>query len=70
MSQRELAAGEEVQIIKGIFAGRQGVIEQVLPSGKLRVRVKTLRTMANARLEPSSVRPIRVPNNEEESSRG
>ena len=68
MSQIELAAGEEIQIIKGVFAGRQGVIEQVLPSGKLRVRVETLRTVANARVEPSWVRPIRVLDNEAESS--
>lgn len=33
-------------------------MEQVLPSGKLRVRVEARGTVANARIDPSLVEPL------------
>lgn len=55
-----LVPGEEVKINGGLFAGRTGVIEDVLPSGKLRIRVRSLRTHASARVDPSLVEPLGI----------
>jgi transcription antitermination factor NusG len=48
-----LEVGEEVLITGGIFEGQTGVIEGVLPSGKLRVAVETRRSPAAARVDPA-----------------
>lgn len=52
-----LGPGSRVEILGGVFAGRLGVVEAVLPSGKLRVRVETFRTWASAKVDPGDVRP-------------
>ena len=51
--RRSFAVGEEVRITGGLFAGQTGRIEEVLPSGKLQVRVETSRTGARARVHPA-----------------
>ncbi|MHC4711342.1 MAG: KOW motif-containing protein [Planctomycetota bacterium] len=50
---RTLEVGEEVLITGGIFEGQTGVVEGVLPSGKLRVAVETRRSLASARVDPA-----------------
>jgi transcription antitermination factor NusG len=47
-----LEVGEEVLITGGIFEGQTGVVEGVLPSGRLRVTVETRRSPAAARVDP------------------
>ena len=64
-----LEVGEEVLITGGIFEGQTGVIEGVLPSGKLRVAVETRRSQAAARVDPAHLERlgILVEGNEEKS---
>jgi transcription antitermination factor NusG len=50
--ERALEVGEEVLITGGIFEGQSGLVEGVLPSGKLRVAVETRRGRAAARVDP------------------
>lgn len=56
-----LEVGEEVLITGGIFEGQTGVIEGVLPSGKLRVAVDTRRGPASARVDPAHLAPLGIP---------
>lgn len=55
-----LEAGEKVLITGGIFEGQTGVIEGVLPSGKLRVAVETRRSLASARVHPAHLEPLGI----------
>jgi quercetin dioxygenase-like cupin family protein len=47
-----------VRIIGGIFSGCTGHVEEVLPSGKLQVRVEARGTISNARIDPVFVEPL------------
>ena len=55
-----LEVGEEVLITGGIFEGQTGVVEGVLPSGKLRVAVETRRSLAIARVDPVHLEPLGI----------
>jgi transcription antitermination factor NusG len=55
-----LEVGEEVLITGGIFEGQTGVIEGVLPSGKLRVAVETRRSPAAARVDPAHLERLGI----------
>ena len=55
-----LEVGEEVLITGGIFEGHTGVVEGVLPSGKLRVAVETRRSLASARVDPAHVERLGI----------
>jgi len=55
-----LEVGEEVLITGGIFEGQTGVVEGVLPSGKLRVAVETRRSLASARVDPAHLEPLGI----------
>ena len=57
----DLEVGEEVLITGGIFEGQTGVIEDTLPSGKLRVRVETRRGPVAARVDPAHLEPLGIP---------
>lgn len=48
-----------VEILGGMFAGRRGVVQGVTASGKVQVRVETLRTVAHARVPPEQLRPVK-----------
>jgi len=55
-----IEVGEEVLITGGIFEGQTGVVEGVLPSGKLRVAVETRRSLASARVDPAHLEPLGI----------
>lgn len=55
-----LEVGEEVLITSGLFEGQTGVIEGVLPSGKLRVAVETRRSRLSARVDPAHLEPLGI----------
>jgi transcription antitermination factor NusG len=55
-----LEVGEEVLITGGIFEGQTGVVEGVLPSGKLRVAVETRRSLASARVNPAHLERLGI----------
>jgi transcription antitermination factor NusG len=55
-----LAVGEEVLITGGIFEGHSGVVEGVLPSGKLRVAIETRRSPVAARVDPAHLAPLGI----------
>ncbi len=57
---RALEIGEEVLITGGIFEGQTGVVEGVLPSGKLRVAVETRRSLASARVDPTHLERLGI----------
>lgn len=55
-----LEVGVEVLITGGIFEGHTGVIEDHLPSGKVRVAVETRRSQASARVDPAHLEPLGI----------
>jgi hypothetical protein len=55
-----LEVGEKVLITGGIFEGQTGIIESMLPSGKLRVAVETRRGPAAARVDPAHLQPLGI----------
>ena len=57
---RDHRPGDEVLIKGGVFRGKTGVVEDVLPSGKLRILVRSVRTHASARVDPSLVEPLGI----------
>lgn len=60
VAERALEVGEEVLITGGIFEGQTGLVEGVLPSGKLRVSVETRRSMAGARIDPAHLERLGI----------
>lgn len=52
------AIGDRVRLMAGLYSGCTGRVEQVLPSGKLRVRVEARGTISRARIDPAFVEPL------------
>ncbi|MFQ5691136.1 MAG: hypothetical protein ACE5HQ_12800 [Gemmatimonadota bacterium] len=53
-----LRFGQEVRILGGMFVGRVGTVRDSMPSGKIRVEVATLRTLAQASIPPDQLEPV------------
>ena len=60
VDERALEVGEAVLITGGIFEGQKGVIEAVLPSGKLRVAVEARHSIAGARIDPANLERLGI----------